>query len=195
MRQVMRDLRRHRVSALAFLALWAAFWAWVLAARITGVDLDLTPILIYPALPLVAGALIGWWRWWPVGEPGSASTIGEALRGLAASLPPGLGTALAVGAAITALPAAIGLVDAWQQLQANQGTILPPPPFSDSVGGMVKWVVVPGLVNALIGCACASLIRTWLEGRGGRSPRREKTGADLGADPGSAGTLPGTGQQ
>jgi hypothetical protein len=144
MGQVVRDLRRHWVGGLFFFALWAAFWGWVIVARITGVELDLAPLLIAPALPLLAGALIGWWRWQPAPASGPGAD-------------PGLGTAFAAGAGITAIHTAIMLADARQQIQASQGAA---PPFGVYAWLAVSLVVVPGLAAPLIGYGCASFIRT-----------------------------------
>jgi hypothetical protein len=57
MKQLLRDVRQHRMGVLLFVAVWLGFWAWVvIGARLVG-DMDMAAIMVHPALPLVAGFL------------------------------------------------------------------------------------------------------------------------------------------
>lgn len=65
MRRFCGDIASHWISATVFFMSWAGVWA--ITARTWHDGVTLGPMAMLTALPLAAGALVGWWRATPDG--------------------------------------------------------------------------------------------------------------------------------
>lgn len=78
MRQLLRDIVAHPVSAGSFLLCWLLIFAYTFPSGTPGIP-DVV-VLLHLAMPVLSGALVGWWRfplregllanrWRPAGPP------------------------------------------------------------------------------------------------------------------------------
>jgi len=63
MRQLWREITRHPRVTWTFLFCWAALWVWTQLTR-KGPTGDIAPVpgVLQLLVPILAGALVGWWR-------------------------------------------------------------------------------------------------------------------------------------
>ena len=92
MRQLRRDITRHPRVAWTFLFCWAALWVWTQLTR-KGPTGDIAPVpgVLQLLVPILAGALVGWWRKYDAAKQRSGG------QGSAPALPPGTARALGGG--------------------------------------------------------------------------------------------------
>lgn len=127
MKQLLRDVRRHRIGTLFFVAVWLGFWTWVVIGARLGGDMDVAAIMVHPALPLLAGFLLGRWRW-RADDPDAAFI-----------------TALIIGTVVCLLDSALLLAPlGYDALLGRLGAGVP-------VGQIVKFVVAGALSTGWMG--------------------------------------------
>ena len=161
MRYLTRDWRRHRPALALMLALWAAFWAWIVVAGRRGADLDVAPALVHPLLLLAVGLVVG------VGGSEPGPSPGEVRAPVAAGL--------AIGGLIVAVDTGVALVAIWQMVQASHGAS---PPFGHYVPQVLLWVVAAGLATTMCGVMLgATLAQIWREWAARAARRRFRIGA------------------